>query len=267
MSSKFVRLATSAIVVSLLVAGPAGAQAPQAPPPPAKLGALAPGNLAKPRPAAPFNLTGTWQHDGRANSWKFIPPSFKLTPEAQAHYERGQQALNEGGVYRDDIGQCWPAGMPLIMTRVWPVAMVQLPTVVYMISGFMNSVRMIYLDGRTHTPEDEVVRSFNGESIGRWEGDALVVETRHFPGHHHWLDQGGASIPASDQLRIVERFRMVADGRLDIEYTMTDPKSWEGEWKMIKTFRRLDDTDITEVQCLPDLNDRLPATRSKSIVN
>ena len=60
---------------------------------------------------------------------------------------------------------------------------------------------------------------------------------------------------------------MGADGRLEIEYTMTDPKSWEGEWKMIKTFRRVDDTDITEVQCLPDLNDRLPATRSKSIVN
>jgi len=248
------------------VAGAQG-QRQTTPAPPAKLGALAVTNLAKARPAAPFNLTGTWQHDGRANTWKFVPPTFKLTPEAQVHYDRGLEALKQGGVYRDDIGQCWPAGMPLIMTRVWPIAVVQLPTAVYMISGFMNSVRMIYLDGRQHTPVDEVVRSFNGESIGRWEGDSLVVDTRYFPGHHHWLDQGGASIPASQDLQIIERFHMLADGRLDIDYTMTDPKNWVGEWKMTKTFRRVEDTDITEVQCLPDLNERLPATRSKSIVN
>ncbi len=81
-------------------------------------------------------------------------------------------------MYRDDIGQCWPAGMPIIMTRVWPIAMIQLPTAIYMISEFMNSLRVIYLDGRTHTDPDVVVRTFNGESIGRWEGDTLVVDTR-----------------------------------------------------------------------------------------
>jgi hypothetical protein len=152
------------------------------------------------------------------------------------------------------------------MTRVWPIAMIQLPTAIYMVSGFMNSVRMIYLDGRGHTDPDIVVRSFNGESIGRWEGEVLVVDTKYFPGHHHWMDQGGASVPASEDLRIVVRFRMRPDGALDIEYSMTDPKNWEGEWKMVKTFRRRDTTDITEVQCLPDLNDRLPATSSKRLV-
>jgi hypothetical protein len=271
MFRKRIGLGTATALACVLAFAPtsagaqAGSQSTAAAPP--GLGALAPANLAKARPAAPFNLTGTWQHDGRANTWKFVPESFKLTPEAQLHYDRGLQALKAGGIYRDDIGQCWPAGLPLIMTRVWPIVMVQLPTVVYMISGFMNSVRMIYLDGRAHTPEDEVVRSFNGESIGRWDGDALVVDTKYFPGHHHWLDQGGASIPASEDLHVVERIRMAAAGRLEIDYTMTDPKNWEGDWKMTKTFRRLDDTDITEVQCLPDLNERLPATRSKSIVN
>ena len=137
----------------------------------------------------------------------------------------------------------------------------------FVVTNGVNSVRLIYLDGRQHTPADEVVRSFNGESIGRWEGESLVVDTRYFPGHHHWLDQGGASVPASEDLQIIERFHMLADGRLDIDYTMTDPKSWVGEWKMTKTFRRVEDTDITEVQCTPDLNERLPATRSKSIVN
>ena len=78
-----------------------------------------------------------------------------------------------------------------------------------MISHFMNSVRIIYLDGRPHTDPDVVVRTFNGESIGRWEGDTLVVDTKYFPGHHHWMDQGGASVPASEDLHIIERFQMM----------------------------------------------------------
>jgi hypothetical protein len=267
----FTKRSLVALVVSacaLAAANPASAQAGQqgAPAVPEPLSALSPANLAKPRPKAPFDLTGTWQHDGRANTWRFVPETFKLTPQAQAHYDLGVKALKDGGVYRDDIGQCWPAGLPLIMTRVWPIAVIQLPTAIYMVSGFMNSLRVIYLDGRSHTDPDIVVRSFNGESIGRWEGETLVVETKYFPGHHHWMDQGGASVPASEDLHIVERFRMRPDGNLDIEYTMTDPKNWEGEWKMVKTFRRRNDTDITEVQCLPDLNDRLPATSSKRLV-
>lgn len=230
-----------------------------------QLGALAPENLNKPRPPAPFNLTGNWLHQGTGpNSWRFVPPTFKLTPEAQAHYDAGQKATREGKVYRDDIGQCWPAGMPLIMTRVWPITMVQLPTVIYMTSSFMNSLRIVYLDGRPHTDPDIVVPSFNGESIGRWEGNTLVVDTKYFVGHHHWMDQGGASIPASDKLHIVERIRMIDPKTLEIEFTMTDPKSWEGEWKTTKQWKRVDDTDITEVGCWPDLNDRIRSTTSSS---
>jgi hypothetical protein len=230
------------------------------------LGALAPENLNKRRPAPPFNLTGTWLHESTGpNSWRFVPPTFKLTPEAQVHYDAGQKATREGKVYRDDIGQCWPAGMPLIMTRVWPIAMVQLPTVIYMTSAFMNSLRIIYLDGRPHSDPDIVVPTFNGESIGRWEGNTLVVDTKYFVDHHHWMDQGGASIPASEKLHIIERIRLTNSGKtLEIEYAMTDPKSWEGEWKMTKQWKRVDDTDIAEVGCWPDLNDRMRSTTSSS---
>jgi len=231
-------------------------------------GALSPANLAKPRPKAPFDLTGTWQHELRGpQSWKFVPQTFELTPEAQAHYDAGQKALAEGKLYRDDIGQCWPAGMPLIMTRVHPFVLLQEPTVIYYISGFINSVRIIYLDGRPHSEADIVVPSWNGESIGRWEGDTLVVDTKYFPGHHHWLDQGGASIPASDALHIVERIRLIESGEtLEVEYTLTDPKSFKGDWKMTKRFNRLHDVDIAEVECNPDLNENLPATSSGSLI-
>lgn len=230
--------------------------------PPAPLGALAPANIAKPRPKPPFDLTGTWQHSGGAgNPFRFTPTGdFKLTPAAQAHYDASKKAAKEGKAYHDDIGACWPAGMPVIMTRVWPIAMIQTPTSIFMVSGFMNSTRIVYLDGRAHTDPDVVVRSFNGESIGHWENDALVVDTRYFVDDHHWIDTG---IPASDELHIVERIRLIDKGNtLETEYTLTDPKNWEGNWRMTKRFKRLDDTDITEASCLPDLNEHMPSTHA-----
>ncbi|HEX5107478.1 MAG TPA: hypothetical protein VFV95_03495 [Vicinamibacterales bacterium] len=256
-----VALATS-VIAGIAVAV---AQTP-APAPAPPLGALAPANLAKSRPKAPIDLTGVWLHGGgQNNGFRFSPPpGFKLTPEAQVHYDAARKAQAEGKVYRDDIGQCWPAGLPVIMTRVWPIAVIQLPTAIYMVSEFMNSLRIIYMDGRQHTDPDVVVRSFNGESIGRWEKDTLVVDTTHFVDHHHWIDSG---IPATDALHIIERMRLIDGGRtLEIEYAMTDPKSWEGEWKMTKRWNRVDDRDIAEVSCLPDLNEHMPSTSSKDNV-
>ena len=270
MSARHVARPVTAIVVALNVAAACAdlaAQSDRPAPTPAELGALAPANLAKPRPKAPFDLTGTWFIDlaGGPASWRFGPPLPKLTPSAQVHFDAARKAQSEGKVYRDDIGQCWPAGLPLIMTRVWPIAMVQLPTVTYMISGFMSSLRLVYFD-RPHSDPDLVVRSFNGESIGRWEGDTLVVDTTGFVGHHHWIDSG---IPATEALHVVERIRLINSGaKLEIEYTMTDPGSWEGEWKSTKRWNRVDarDMDIAEVECLPDLNTHIPSTQSKENV-
>jgi hypothetical protein len=230
------------------------------------LGALAPANIAKSRPKPSFDLTGTWLHGGGAdNNFRFAPPAgFKLTPEAQVHYDAARKAQAEGKVYHDDIGQCWPSGLPIMMTRVWPIAMIQLPTMVLMIQELMNTMRFIYLDGRPHTDPDIAVPSFNGESIGHWEKDTLVVDTKYFVADHHWIDSG---IPGSDALHIVERIRMINEGKtLEIEYTLTDPKSWEGDWKMTKRWQRVDERDIAEVHCLPDLNDHMPTTQSKSNV-
>ena len=69
-----------------------GAASAQSADPPLPPGALSPANLAKPRPKAPFDMTGTWQHELRGpQSWKFVPPTFELTPEAQVHYDAGRK--------------------------------------------------------------------------------------------------------------------------------------------------------------------------------
>ena len=230
-------------------------------------GALAPDNLAKPRPKPSFDMTGTWMVDLSAgfSSFMFGPPYPKFKPDAQASFDAGKKATAEGRPYHDDIGQCYPAGMPMIMTRVWPIAAIQTPTVIYMVSGFENALRLIYIDGRKHTDPDIVVRTYNGDSIGHWEGDTLVVDTTSMIPEHHWIDTG---VPVSDEFHIVERMKLINGGKtLEIKYSLFDPKNWEGEWTSTKRWNREDDTDITEVECLPNLNQHLPSTQSKLNIN
>ena len=88
--------ALAALGLAAFATSAAMAQSSEPPLPP---GALSPANLAKPRPAPPFDLTGTWQHELRGpQSWKFVPATFELTPEAQAHYDAGRKALAENNL-------------------------------------------------------------------------------------------------------------------------------------------------------------------------
>lgn len=227
---------------------------------PGQPGALDPANLAKPRPKAPFDMTGTWFVDLSEgfNKFMFGPPYPEFYAEGQKALTEGAAARARGENYRDSIGQCYPAGMPMIMTRVWPVMFVQLPTAVYMVAGFTNSFRTIYLDGRTHTDPDIYVPTYNGESIGKWEGDTLVVTTKGFETDHHWIDVG---IPISEDFQIVERIRMVNGGNtLEIEYIMTDPRMWKGEWRNTKRWDRVLESDIGEVECTEARNANIPGT-------
>lgn len=227
---------------------------------PGYLGALAPENLARPRPAAPFNVTGTWFVDLSEGFAKFMfgPPYPNFGREGREALIEAPKAAARNETYRDAIGQCYPPGMPMIMTRVWPHAFIQLPTAIYMISGFNNSVRTIFLDGRKPSDPDLVVPSYNGESIGAWEGDTLVVHTRYFETDSHYIDQG---IPISDAFEMVERIKLVDGGKvMEVEYTLIDPNMWDGEWKSTKRFNRADYTDINEANCILAYNANLPGT-------
>jgi hypothetical protein len=226
------------------------------------LGALAPENLKKKRPAPPFNLTGTWFVDLSEGFRKFQygPPYPEFIGQAKLDFEEGQRMAAQRKPYRDAIGQCFPAGIPMVMTRVWPIAMVQLPTVIYMISNFNDSFRQIFLDGRDYSDPKKVIYTYNGESIGHWEKDTLVVDTKYIETYNHYIDSG---IPISEQFHMQERIRLLENGEvLEIEHIMTDPVNWVGEWRNTKRWLRVDTTDINEVECLPDLNDNLPSTQA-----
>lgn len=227
------------------------------------LNVLAPENLNKERPKPPFDVTGTWSFDRSFSGERFDPPEgFVLTPYGQEHYDAALQATEEGKIYRNDIGLCWPIGMPIMMARAWPVHMIQLPTSIFMVQELMNELRMVFLDGREHTDPDIAVASWAGESVGHWEGNSLVIDTRNFVNERHWIhDRLG--IPGSDQLQIIERYTMPDPDTLRIEFTLRDPKVFVGEWVITKQLRRTNDRDLQEVHCLPDLNDHMPTTQAE----
>lgn len=226
------------------------------------LSLLAPANLNKPRPAAPFNVTGAWSWDRNFAGANFDPPDdIVLTPYGQGHHDAAMQAAAEGKVYRNDIGLCWPIGLPIMMLRAWPVHMIQLPNSIYMVQELMNELRIIFMDGRGHTDPDLAIPSWAGESIGHWEGDTLVIDTTNFVDDRHWINER-QGMPGSDQLHIIERITMVDDDTLQDEFTFEDPKVFVGSWSVTKRMKRTNDRDLQEVRCLPDLNDHMPTTQA-----
>src|SRR5262249_7960549 len=128
-------------------------------------------------------------------------------------------------------------------------------------------VRWIYMDGRGHADPDAIPPSYQGDSVARWEGDTLVIDTNNLETNHHQMEDG---IPISDKFHIVERIKLAKDGKsFTDEFTMTDPTYWEGEWKNTKTFFPVTATsgqtgvDVLESVCTPDVNDHYPAQDPK----
>ena len=224
-------------------------------------GALDPENLARERPDPPFDLTGVWQYRGedewRANygSYEFKPePEF--TEKGQAFYDAYLEAAARGERYADPTAQCYPAGLPRMMTRYGSLMMLQYPTAIFMVSRLNNEYRVIFLDGRGRVPENYRDNNWGGESLGYWDGDALVVETEGFTDENHMIQAG---VITGSQLKITERITMLNDGStLKTEFTFVDPEHWVGEWRHTKFRDRVLRSDIREANCLFEDNLALP---------
>ena len=119
---------------------------------------------------------------------------------------------------------------------------VQGPGVVAFTNEMIHETRVIPTDGRPHV--DSSVRSWMGNSVGRWEGDTLVVETRHVRGE---VDFQGA--PLSDRGRLIERFRRVSNDTIEYRMTVEDPVNWTGPWTMMMRIPRDDGYGLFEYAC------------------
>jgi hypothetical protein len=142
---------------------------------------------------------------------------------------------------------CLPMGVMQMTAHPFPRKIIQTPAEVVMIyeaSG--TTVREIFLDGRSLPPAD-AQPWWNGYSIGRWEGDTLVVETAGFL-DDGWLDVRGS--PLTSAGRLIERYRRPTYGSLEIDVTIDDPKAYTKPFTAKVNNRLLVDSQLIEFVCL-----------------
>ena len=118
---------------------------------------------------------------------------------------------------------CLPQGPLQYHLDPQPRKIVQTPGQILIIYESNYGLRTIYTDGRRLPPQGEPQPYWHGYSVGRWEGDTLIVESNNFH-DDGWLDTRGS--PYTDAAKMTERFRRVNFGRLDIEFTLNDPKAY-----------------------------------------
>ena len=138
---------------------------------------------------------------------------------------------------------CLPPGMPGIMGQPYPMEFLLTPGKVTIVIEAYQQVRHIYTDGRA-LPEDPDLK-FHGTSIGRWDGDALVVDTVGFSP----LTEISRFVPFSAKARIVERFRLTDADTMSIETTITDPEMLAAPMVSTRSLRRHRNWTTAEYIC------------------
>lgn len=153
-----------------------------------------------------------------------------------------QRAQGQG---KDDpVALCQPAGALRLLTYPPYRKIVQTPGLIIILSERDVTFRQIFTDGRP-LPKDPNP-SFNGYSVGKWEGDTLVVDTIGLR-DGTWLDRKGN--PITEAAKMTERFHRTNFGNLDIEVTIDDPKAYTKPWTVKLDQILMPDTDLLEYYC------------------
>jgi hypothetical protein len=167
------------------------------------------------------------------------PAALSLTPE----YAARKKAFDANPPEDSETANCLPPGMPGIMGQPYPMEFLLTPGQVTVVIEAYTQVRHIYTDGRP-LPEDPD-QTFQGTSVGRWEGDSLVVDTAGFSP----LTQIDRGVPHSERMRIHERFRLTDPDTMSIETTVVDPTVLAAAVTSTRTLKRHRNWTIAEYVC------------------
>jgi hypothetical protein len=174
-------------------------------------------------------------------------PEPPLKPEYLADWRAGQeeiQRLTEQGLPpANNYSACIGDGMPAMMQGMFPMEVLETPGQITIIQEAYNQVRRIYFDEELPPAEDAEPR-FAGHSVGRWEGDTLVVETVGIKDYVLFRN-----VPHSQTMRIIERIRLVGDEFMQNEVTIIDQEYLTEPWTWTWAYRRWSDYKIQEYVC------------------
>jgi hypothetical protein len=205
-------------------------------------------NLTAPAPrkaGGKPDLSGIWGTESPkylANiAADFKPGELPIQPWAETLTKDRQTGAHAS---EESNANCQPQGVPRINATPNPFKIIQDPDLVVILYEAFGQFRQIFIDGRA-LPKDPNP-TWLGYSVGRWEGDTLVVHSTGFNGKT-WLDQMGH--PTTDALQVTERFRRKDFGHLEIQTTIDDPKAYTRPWTVIEPMQLLPDTELIEFVC------------------
>jgi hypothetical protein len=175
----------------------------------------------------------------------FKPDERPLTPEGAALLRKH----GEPGAFNPMLN-CLPDGVPHGDLLPEPFKILHSAREIVMLYEVETTFRQIFLDGRK-LPVDPSP-AWQGYSVGRWDGDTLVVDTAGF-NDRGWLDARGTG--HSEDMRVEERFHRRDYGHLDLTVTITDPKTFTKPITFSVVEELLPDTDLFEHYCLENERD------------
>lgn len=146
--------------------------------------------------------------------------SAKLTPKYQADYEKKiDDILN--GLEWDRASDCLPVGMPRWLADPFRREFIPTPDQTWMLYEQMQEIRRIYTDGRGHIPDDQAIPQWEGDSLGFWDDDTLIIHTNQLKAGEYMRGQPNYSF----QVSTVERWRKLDDSTMETKVTVYDPES------------------------------------------
>ena len=188
------------------------------------------------------DLSGLWSNDGGDRYYNNITADLQVSDVATWAHEIFMKRQLEFG--KDSMETlCLPLGPAYLTTRYREFRIVHTPTLIMM--AFDDGMhRAIFMDGRSLEPDPNP--TWMGYSVGRWDGDALIVESNGFT-DRSWLDFGGH--PHTEALRITERYTRRDVGRMDVQVTMVDPTIYTKPITFAMPIALQADTEMLEGFC------------------
>jgi len=208
------------------------------------------------------DLSGVWTAKNtpgaRYRGWGFMAEEPPMTPWALEKFKLTKPSFGPRS-FKDsndpvnpttvNATGCFPPGVPRIYLQPFPMEIIQQANRVLIIYEFDHLIRQVWMDGRAHLKD--LPGTWMGDSIGKWEGDTLVVDTTGF-NDKTWVD--GAGHPHSEDLHVVERLKKTDAKTLQIDILMDDPMAYTKPWGGRLDYTLRSDWNISELICVDNVN-------------
>jgi hypothetical protein len=204
------------------------------------------------------DFTGIWQSaslDYLQDLARLVPDGIPMQPWAA-----DLTKLRSSGTiaYEEPDSNCLPQGVPKINATPVPFKIIPATEGLIILYEAFGQYRQIFMDGRSLPPITNP--TWFGYSIGKWDGDTIVIETTGFNGRA-WLDSAGH--PQTEAGRVTERLRRPDFGHLEMQITVDDPKAYSRPWTLTEKFNYQPDTEILEFVCLENERDLIHLKNTK----